>query len=150
MPNNKIAGDFGENEVVDLIPCPNCDKKLMTLPKNFPLFDVQCTGCMFRAQVKTVNSAPRGSIFGAGWRIYEKVSKAGYLAPPLIVNFKWITKEGFRQVIRFYPFVAKGNLRPYKLSATAKRANYHMFAYIKLDKIPFFELYSQLDPLRKS
>ena len=53
MAGNKIAGDFGEQEIVDKMPCPNCGKTLMLLPKNYPLFDLQCTGCSFRAQVKT-------------------------------------------------------------------------------------------------
>ena len=50
MPNNKILGDKGEFDVVVKVPCPNCTKKLMVLPKNYPLFDVQCEGCSFRAQ----------------------------------------------------------------------------------------------------
>ena len=49
MSKNKESGDVGELEVVDLIPCPNCKKKLMLLLKNYPLYDVQCTGCSFRA-----------------------------------------------------------------------------------------------------
>lgn len=147
MVNNKITGDLGEQEICERIPCPNCDKKLMLLPPGFPMYDVQCTRCLFRAQVKTVNKRPTGSIFGAGWDIYEKVTRAGYLSPSLIVNYKWIGKEGKRQVIRFYPFIAKGNLKNYQLSPTARRANYRMFKYVKLDKIPFFELYSNLDPL---
>jgi len=58
-----------------LVPCPNCAKKLMSLPKNFPLYDIQCTGCSFRAQVKTNNSKPKNEIFGAGWDIMSKVLK---------------------------------------------------------------------------
>jgi len=46
------------------------------LPKNYPLYDVQCTGCLFRAQVKTNNSKPRLAIFGAGWDIISKVMKS--------------------------------------------------------------------------
>ena len=40
MPLNKQAGDYGEQEIVDLIRCPNCSKKLMLLPPNFPIYDV--------------------------------------------------------------------------------------------------------------
>ncbi len=86
--SNKSAGDIGEQEVVDLVPCPNCQKKLMLLPVGYPLFDVQCTGCSFRAQVKTNRSKPKASILGAGWQIMDKVLKSGYLTPPLIANFK--------------------------------------------------------------
>ena len=139
--NNKITGDAGEIEVCDLVTCPNCQNKLMLLPPSFPMYDVQCTRCLFRSQIKTINGKPSSTIFGAGWDIYEKVTKAGYLAPSLIVNFKWFTEEGFRQVIRFYPFIAKGNLYPYKLSPLARRANYKMFNYVGIDEIPFFVLH---------
>lgn len=141
MANNKISGDKGELDIVDLVPCPNCNKKLMILPPNYPLYDVQCTGCSFRAQIKSSISKPRGIIFGAGWDIMEKVLKSGFMTPPIFVNFKWKENDGEKQEIRFYPFVPKLNLRKYQLSPTAKRANYKMFNYIGLDKLPFFVVY---------
>ncbi|MEZ4103321.1 MAG: hypothetical protein R3B55_02045 [Candidatus Paceibacterota bacterium] len=116
MSKNKINGDVGEQDVVDLVPCPNCGKKLMLLPKNYPLYDIQCTGCLFRAQVKTNGSKPKPIIFGAGWDIIEKVMRSGYMVPPLITNFKWKEKAIDRQEIRFYPFVPKVNLKIHKLS----------------------------------
>ena len=140
MAGNKLAGDQGEIEVVNLVPCPNCEKVLMTLPKNYPLYDVQCTGCLFRAQVKTNNTKPKPVIFGAGWDIISKVMKSGYMVPPLITNFKWKDKEGDHQEIRFYPFVPKINLKMHQLSPEARRANYKMFNYIDIDEIPFFVL----------
>lgn len=45
MPNNKTSGDLGEKEIIELVLCPNCGKRLMLLPPNYPLYDVQCTGC---------------------------------------------------------------------------------------------------------
>ena len=143
MANNKLSGDAGEKEVVDLIPCPNCNKKLMILPPSFPLFDIQCTGCSFRAQVKTNLSKPKKEIFGAGWEIIDKVTKSGYIVPPLITNFKWTEKNVKKQEIRFYPFVPKLNLKKYKLSETARRANYWMFRYIGLDSLPYFPLFKK-------
>lgn len=142
MANNKISGDEGEKEIVELVPCPNCGKKLMILPPNYPLFDVQCTGCSFRAQVKTNLCKPKSIIFGAGWDIMNKVLKSGYMVPPLIANFKWFEKDSLKQEIRFYPFVPKYALKNYKLSENAKRANYHMFRYEQLDRIPYLLLYS--------
>lgn len=147
--NNKQNGDLGEQEVVDHVPCPNCQNKLMLLPPNFPMYDIQCTRCTFRSQVKTNNCKPKNVIFGAGYDIYEKVLKAGYLSPPLLVNFRWTTEDGFHQKIIFYPFVAKENIKKYKLSETARRANYMMFRYEKLDKIPSMVLYEIFDPLLK-
>lgn len=143
MSKSILSGDAGEKEVVARIPCPNCGKTLMPLPKSYPLYDVQCTGCLFRAQVKTNNVKPKPVIFGAGWDIIEKVMKSGYIVPPLITNFKWKDKEGEHQEIRFYPFVPKINLKMHQLSATARRANYKMFNYIGIDEIPFFTLYKK-------
>jgi len=34
--NHKETGEDGELEVIKLVPCPNCKKKLMKLPKNTP------------------------------------------------------------------------------------------------------------------
>ncbi|MFA6585421.1 MAG: DpnI domain-containing protein [Candidatus Paceibacterota bacterium] len=143
MANNHPTGDAGEKDVVEFVPCPNCGKRLMVLPPNYPLFDVQCTGCSFRAQVKTNQSKPKSKVFGAGWQIMNKVLKAGYITPPLFLNFKWTEKGNSRQEIRFYPFVPKKNLSHYKLSETARRANYEMFTYIGMDKLPFFLIYEK-------
>lgn len=140
MSNNKVLGDAGELDVVEKVPCPNCGKKLMTLPKNYPLYDVQCVGCNFRAQVKTNRSKPKAEIFGAGWDIIDKVLKSGFLVPALIANFIWVDKTGDHQEIRFYPFVPKANLKKRTLSSTARRANYSMFNYVGIDKIPHFIL----------
>jgi DNA-directed RNA polymerase subunit RPC12/RpoP len=87
--NNKVAGHVGEQEVIAHVSCPNCGKSLMQLPPNYPLFDVQCTGCSFRAQVKTNQSKPKATILGAGWQIMDKVLKSGYMVPPLFLNFVW-------------------------------------------------------------
>ena len=141
MAGNKKAGDDGEKQVCKLVPCPNCGKKLIKLPPNYPLFDVQCTGCSFRAQVKTNNSKPKKEIFGAGWQIIEKVLKSGFITPPMIANFKWKDKLGVHQEIRFYPFVSKKNLKKYKLPPTAHRANYWMFNYVGLDVLPYLVIY---------
>lgn len=141
--SNKESGNSGEQEVVDLIPCPNCSKKLMKLPSNYPLYDVQCTGCSFRAQVKTNQSRPKNVVFGAGWQIMSKVLKSGYMTPPLFLNFKWNEQGIEKQEIRFYPFVPKKNLSNYRLSPTAKRANYEMFTYTGMDKLPYFLVYQR-------
>ena len=143
MANNKIAGDQGEIDVIKKVPCPNCGKRLMALPRNYPLYDVQCTGCSFRAQVKTNRSSPKTVIFGAGWQIMDKVLKSGFMTPPIFVNFNWKGKSGHHQEIRFYPFVPKKNLRKYQLSAKARRANYWMFTYVGMDKLPKFIVYKK-------
>lgn len=137
----KNFGNEGEKEVVDLIPCPNCGNELMLLPPNYPMCDVQCSGCNFRAQIKTNQSKPKSEIFGAGWDITDKVLKSGHLLPPLITNFKWEERGVKRQKILFYPFVPKKNLKWRKLPEHARRANYKMFNYVDLDTLPHFVLY---------
>lgn len=139
MSINKECGNLGEKEIVDKVPCPNGKKKLMLLPPNFPLYDIQCTGCSFRAQVKTVNSKQKNILFGAGWDIMCKVLKSGYMIPPLFLNFKW----NHHQEIRFYPFIPKINLQNYQLSSTARRANYKMFHYKNMNQLPYFKVYSK-------
>jgi hypothetical protein len=141
---NKLSGDEGEREVVRLVACPNCARKLMILPPSYPLYDVQCSGCSFRAQVKTNRSRPKKEIFGAGWDIMSKVMKSGYPTPALLVNFKWEQEGKKHQEIRFYPFIPKGNLKKRQLSNKHKsRPGYWMFNYIGLDKLPFISVFSR-------
>jgi hypothetical protein len=131
------VGDAGEKEITKIAPCPNCGKRLTGLPNNYPLYDVQCEGCAFRAQVKTSKSASKSTVRGAGWDIIHKVLKAGFMSPPLIVNFK---PPGREQEIRFFPFVPREHLKPYKLSKNHPQANYAMFDYHDLDELPHFRL----------
>lgn len=141
MTGNKKAGDIGELEVVKKVPCPNCGKPLMQLPPNYPLYDLQCTGCSFRAQIKTNKCKPKDEIFGAGWEIMEKVLKSGFMVPPLFTNYKYQNNGVAWQTIIFYPFIPKTNLKKRQLSETARRANYKMFNYKGLFKLPNFIVY---------
>ena len=141
MADNRGVGDKGEISVSNRINCPNCGRKLILLPPNYPLYDIQCSGCSFRAQIKTSTDKPNATVRGAGWIIMEKVLKAGFITPPLIVNFNWIERGKKKQEIRLYPFIPKQNLKPYKIGKKAIRRGYKMFNYINLDKIPFFTLY---------
>lgn len=143
MSKNKESGDIGEQEIIDLISCPNCGKKLMTLPRNYPLYDVQCMGCSFRAQVKTNRSKPKKEIFGAGWEVINKVLKSGFLIPSLITNFKWEEKSIEKQEIRFYPFITKNNLRKRLAKIKKNNRRHWMFNYMRLDKLPHFILYKK-------
>jgi len=150
MISKKESGDYGERKVVELVRCPNCGKSLTLLPPNYPLFDVQCTACNFRAQVKINRTKPKNQIFCAGWEILEKVLKCGFLMPPLFVFFEWEEKDSYKHYqIRFYPFVPRRNLKPYTLSSKAQRANYKMFNYIGMNKLPFFLLIQGFTALKE-
>lgn len=135
--NNKVLGDTGEIEVIDLVSCPNCSEKMMLLPNSFPLYDIQCTACNFRAQIKTNNTKPHTIIRGAGWDIMEKVLKSGFLVPSLIVNFKWKEGKKERQEIRFYPFIKKRNLIKYVANIKSRNRTYPMFNYDLKDLVYF-------------
>jgi len=139
MPHSeaRASGIEGEKEVVKLIDgCPNCGKKLKPLPKNYPLYDVQCEACSFRAQLKTNRCPPKGVIFGAGWNILNHVMKAGFMIPPLIVNFVWTENKRKRQCICFYPFIPKDKIR-------RRKGNYAMFNYTGILDLPSFVLYEK-------
>jgi len=144
VSSNSAAGVNGEKEVVRLVPCPNCGKRLTRLPPNYPLYDVQCTGCAFRAQVKSVNCPPQDEVFGAGWDILDKVLKSGFMIPPLIVNYRWRRSSRANREIRFYPFIPKQNIRMRQLPPTARRANYKMFNYVGLRALPHHVLYHEV------
>jgi hypothetical protein len=141
VPSTQAIGKKGEQTVVARCRCPNCRKPLKTLPPNYPLFDVQCTACSFRAQVKTVRSRPVATVHGAGWAVLEKVLKSGFLVPPLVVNWTWRRSGRTHREIRFYPFIPRENLRGYKLSARARHPQYRMFNYVGLHHLPCFVLY---------
>ncbi|NDV13198.1 DpnI domain-containing protein [Crenobacter caeni] len=140
MTSNTEAGHYGEREVIDIIKCPHCKNKLMQLPKNYPVYDVQCSACMFRAQVKTNNCEPKNEILGSGWSVLEKTLKAGYLPPPLIVNFKWNACGEQRQKVLFFPFVPKSHFKPRPLKQNGKQTREIRFNYINLLSIPHFVL----------
>lgn len=137
-------GPVGELEVIKLVKCPNCDKKLELLPTNYPMYDVQCTGCYFRAQIKSINDKkPQDQLFGAGWDVIDKVLKAGYAVPPLIANYNWQENGIAHQKILFYPFIPKKNLKKYTLSPNAQSANSRRFNYIGMRSLPYFVLYQK-------
>jgi hypothetical protein len=96
----KATGDTGEQYIVDYASCPACGKKLMRLPPNYPLFDVQCEGCTFRCQVKAAGR-PQNQIFGAGWNVVYASLKDGHPVPPLIyvANLGNEAAERFRQIL---------------------------------------------------
>lgn len=66
----------------------------------------------------------------------EKVLKSGFMVPPLFTNYKYQNNGVAWQTIIFYPFIPKTNLKKRQLSETARRANYKMFNYKGLFKLP--------------
>lgn len=141
----KQYGNDGEKEVASLVPCPNCGKELMTLPESYPMVDLQCSACNFRVQVKSSSTNPYKStkVYGAGWDILEKVLKAGYLVPPVMVNYKWPKENPQQHEIRFYPFLMVKNLKPRVAYINHGKRVYNMFDY-DFKELPYFTLYKNL------
>lgn len=113
----------------------------MRLPPNYPLYDVQCIGCSFRAQVKFNSSTPMNEIFGATWEIMNKVLKAGFIAPPLFVVFQ---PKNEKPEIRFYPFIPKGNMKWRKVKIKKTERKLKMFNYVGMNDmnlVPYFIVY---------
>lgn len=132
MKSNAARGKDGERDVIRKIRCPNCGKRLMALPTGFPLYDLQCTGCVFRAQVKTNNSKPKDIIFGAGFAVLGHALRTGQLIPPLIANFRWREGRKRKQLIILYPFLSLHHIRKRVLSKRSRHAGYVMFNYVGL------------------
>jgi len=137
---HRSAGDVGEAYVVRRIRCPHCNKRLIRLPAGFPLFDVHCEGCVFRAQVKTNNAKPRNEIFGAGYDVLQHFQKSGQLIPPLIVVFRWREGSAARERVVFYPFLTTRNLRKRVRGASGSRPGYREFNYVDLETAPSIDL----------
>ena len=144
MVSYKIIGNQGEQEIINLIVCPNCSNKLMLLPESYPMYDLQCVACSFRAQVKTSNSDPYNTknIRGAGWDVMDKVLKAGFLVPPLIINFKWGIETEEKREIRLYPFIKRDNLRKRVANIKSDNRVYNMFDY-DLVGLVYYTLFSE-------
>lgn len=142
---HKLTGDAGEQFVVERVRCPNCNHALQLLPASYPLFDVQCTACLFRAQVKSPGHKPTSRIRGAGWSILSGALRTGAPVPPLIANFQWNEGGSVHREVRFYPFVPRAHLKPRALSTNPEhpRAHYQMFDYVGLDALPYFPLLSE-------
>jgi len=104
----------------------------MPLPPQFPIYDVQCTRCLFRAQVKTVGEKPRGVLFGAAFEIVERNKRTGQLPAPLIANFRWRSDGRWKQEIYFFPFLTQANVRSRRRSKDGARTGYREFNYVGL------------------
>ena len=131
-------GRAGEADVVKKANCPDCGAKLALLrKKNAPLFDVECTGCSFMAQIKAPRGRPRNRITGAGYGVLKEWLEEGNPVPPLIVNFRWETG----QQILFYRDIPESHIKVRKLSKNHRYAGYEMFTYVRLNTLKCETLY---------
>ena len=146
MPRGKRkeTGDIGEELVAKKAPCPSCGKALTLLPESYPLFDVQCSACLFRCQVKTTATEPKSTIRGAGWQILNAARRTGQQMPPMIYVANVGKAAKGDPVIRFYPFIPRSHLKPYQAFPDGHpRAGYKLFNYIRMNQLPSFVLDSR-------
>jgi hypothetical protein len=140
----KQIGDRGEDEIVELIPCPNCTSRLMKLPQSYPLYDLLCSSCTFRVQVKTSSSNPTNTfvIRSGGWKILEHWLKAGQPMPQLIVNFHWVDKktQEEKREVRFYPFIWRKNVKPRIANIKSQNRKHEMYDF-NLRGLVYYILY---------
>ena len=128
----KDSGDAGEDYIVRRVKCPSCESALMKLPRAFPMYDIQCTRCLFRAQVKSANCFPKGEVFGGGLDIMEKNLRVGQMIPPLIANFYWGSGRTKGRKVYLFPFLTQRNLPPRTRSSGGARPGYREFNYVHL------------------
>jgi hypothetical protein len=105
---------------VERVACPSCDRRLQLLPPGYPLFDVQCGSCLFRAQAKRVKEKPRGRLRGGSWSVINLYLRTGQLLPPMIVCFDWPETSKEPGFVYFLPFVPAKNVKRRVLSSRHK------------------------------
>jgi len=106
------------------------------IPTGFPLYDLDCTRCLFRAQVKRILSPPRNRIRGASWEVLNHHLKTGQLVPPIFACFGWKTGEPTPQIIFFFPFVPATHLRKRVLSENHATPGRKMTEYERMLELP--------------
>lgn len=103
------------------------------------MYDVACQRCEFRAQVKSVETKPRGRIRGASARPLAGLRLAGKLSPPLIVVWE---RDGAAQTageVWIFPLVPWSHVRKRVLSDKhATMAGRLMVDYHDLARLPHF------------
>jgi hypothetical protein len=141
MAANARLGRQAEDFVVEHLSCPSCASLLRPLPPGYPLYDVECVRCVFRAQVKRVRAQPRDRIRGGSWTILSHHLKTGHLLPPMFVCFGWPASEDRPSTVWFFPLVPAVNVRPRKLSENHKTAAGRLMTeYERMRELPHMVL----------
>ena len=113
-------GEAAEQLIADRVPCPSCGSALQQLARGYPLFDIQCSKCLFRAQVKRVHEPPRSRLRGGSWNVVNTYLRTGQLLPPMFVCFGWPRLLAEPSAIYFFPIVPAKNVTKRVLSETHK------------------------------
>ena len=130
------AGFEAEAFVIENVPCPSCGHELRALHPGFPLYDVDCSRCLFRAQVKRILAPPRNRIRGASWDVLHHHLRTGQLIPPIFACFGWKTGAPAPQVIYFFPFIPATHISRRVLSENHATPGRKMTEYERMLELP--------------
>jgi DNA-directed RNA polymerase subunit RPC12/RpoP len=140
--SNTASGERAVEFVLAQVKCAYCEKALVDLPRATPVYDVACSRCEFRAQVKSVETHMRRRIRGASARPLAGLRLAGKSSPPLIVVWGWDGEARSAERVTLYPLVPWRHIRERALSQNHETmAGRLMVDYHDLHLLPFFELY---------
>jgi hypothetical protein len=141
--SNSESGERAVQFVLANVRCPYCEKALMDLPRATPVYDVACSRCEFRAQVKSVETSIRSRIRGASARPLVGLRLAGKLSPPLIVVWRWDGERRTADEVSLFPLVPWSHVRERVLPANhATMAGRLMVDYHDLGRLPKIPLYA--------
>lgn len=141
--SNTESGERAVQFVLAEVSCPYCTKALMDLPRATPVYDVACSRCEFRAQVKSVETRKRSRIRGASARPLAGLRLAGKLSPPLIVVWQWDGEQRSADEVSLFPLVPWSHVRERVLPANhATMAGRLMVDYHDLVRLPHFTLFT--------
>lgn len=131
-------GEEAERFVVEHVRCPSCGSPLRQLPSGYPLFDLQCSACLFRAQVKRVQEKPRSRLRGGSWSVVSTYLRTGQLLPPMFVCFDWPRAQAEPGAVYFFPLVPAKNVVKRVLSPQHKTdAGRAMAEYRDMLSLPY-------------
>jgi hypothetical protein len=137
VETSTTLGEEAERLIAERVPCPSCGSALHQLVRGYPLFDVQCSKCLFRAQVKRVQEAPRNRLRGGSWNVVNTYLRTGQLLPPMFVCFGWPRLVAEPSSIYFFPLVPAKNVTKRVLSEAHKTdAGRAMVEYREMLSLP--------------
>lgn len=140
--SNTESGERAVEFVIALVKCPYCVKTLVDLPRATPVYDIACTRCEFRAQVKSVETKKRSRIRGASAGPLAGLRLAGKASPPLIVVWGWDGVDRTATEVSLFPLVPWSHIRERVLPDThSTMAGRRMVDYHGLSTLPHFSLY---------
>ncbi len=142
MKNKKTIDWF----ILTLVPCPNCNGKLVPRPLPDEIRNICCEICNFSCRFETAYNNPNQFILSLPTDELERTMSEKITLPPLIIHFKW--KEDSIQYDRvlFYPFIAyrflkEEGLDPITFEPESKKARNTVFT--NMFQLPFIPLFEQ-------